>query len=109
MSKVKGATSLERAINRAMAENIQPTKTGANTYSVVSSKGDATYTVMVRGCEYTCNCPSQGRHCKHSAAVMMSRMAERLEAAAPAADSREASPLVQPATRGRRNLYGTAA
>ncbi len=104
----KGKTSLERALNRALAENIQPVKTGASTYSVLSSKGDATYTITVRGCEYTCNCPSQGRHCKHSAAVMMSRMAERLETAAPAADSREAVPLAQP-VNSRRNLYGTAA
>ncbi len=107
-SKVKGTTALERSLNRAMAENIQPVKTGASTYSVLSSKGDATYAVTVRGCEYTCNCPSQGRHCKHSAAVMMSRMAERLETAAPAVDSREAAPLVQP-VNGRRSLYGTAA
>ncbi len=106
-SKVKGATALERSLNRAMAENIQPVKTGASTYSVLSSKGDATYTVTVRGCEYTCNCPSQGRHCKHSAAVMMARMAERLETAA-TVDSREASPLSQP-LNSRRNLYGTAA
>ncbi len=106
-SKARGTTALERSLNRAMAENIQPVKTGASTYSVLSSKGDATYTITVRGCEYTCNCPSQGRHCKHSAAVMMSRMAERLEAAA-TVDSREASPLAQPVNT-RRNLYGTAA
>ncbi len=104
----KGKTSLERAINRAMAENIEPVKIGANTYSVLSSRSDVTYTITVRGCEYTCNCPSQGRHCKHSAAVMMSRMAERLETAAPAADSRETAPLAQPAARGRRSLYGVA-
>ncbi len=104
----KGKTSLERAINRAMAEGIAPVKTGANTYSVLSSKGDVTYTVTVRGCEYTCNCPSQGRHCKHSAATMMARMSERLETAAPAVDAREASPLAQP-LNSRRNLYGTAA
>ncbi len=110
MSKVKGATSLERAVNRAMAENIQPTKTGANTYSVLSSKGDATYTVTVRGCEYSCTCTAgqQGRICYHAAATMMSRMAERLETAAPVVDSREAAPLAQP-VNSRRNLYGTAA
>ncbi len=107
-SRVKGVTALERSLNRAMAAGIEPVKTGANTYSVLSSKGDATYTVTVRGCEYTCNCPSQGRHCKHSAAVMMSRMAERLSPAAPAVDPREASPLAQPAARGRQNLYGAA-
>ncbi len=107
-SKVKGTTALERSLNRAMAENIQPVKTGANTYSVLSSKGDATYTVTVRGCEYTCNCPSQGRHCKHNAAVMMARTAERLETATPAVESREAAPLAQ-SVNTRRNLYGTAA
>ncbi len=106
MAQVKGSTALERSLNRAMAEGIQPVKTGASTYTVLSSRGDATYTVTVRGCEYTCNCPSQGRHCKHSAAVMMSRMAERLEAAA--VDNREAAPLVQPLNR-RSSLYGTAA
>ncbi len=105
--KTKGATSLERALNRAMAENIQPVKTGASTYTVLSSRGDATYTVTVRGCEYTCTCPSQGRHCKHSAAVMMSRMAERLETAA-TVDSRESAPLAQP-VNSRSGLYGAAA
>ncbi len=107
MAQVKGSTALERSLNRAMAEDIRPVKTGANTYTVLSSRGDVTYTVTVRGCEYTCNCPSQGRHCKHSASVMMSRMAERLEAAA-TVDSREASPLAQPVNT-RRSLYGSAA
>ncbi len=43
-----------------------------------------------------------------SAAAMMARMSERLETAAPAVDSREASPLAQP-VNSRRTLYGTAA
>ncbi len=106
----KGKTSLERAINRAMAEGIEPVKTGANTYSVLSSKGDATYTVTVRGCQYTCTCTAgqQGRTCYHAASAMMSRMSERLEAAAPAVDSREAAPLAQPVNT-RRNLFGAVA
>ncbi len=106
----KGKTSLEKSLNKAMALGTGAHKTGASTYTVMSSNGCDEYTVTVRGCQYTCTCIAgqQGRTCYHAAATMMARMSERLEAAAPAVDSREASPLAQPVNT-RRNLYGTAA
>ncbi len=72
----------------------------------------------------TCSCPSR-RPCKHLATARQFRDLElqmqtmrhfvtpmvsrdAVEQAAPAVDSREASPLAQPARRGRRDLYGVA-
>ncbi len=106
----KGKTSLERAINKAMELGTVALKVDARTYTVAASNGRDEYTVTVRGCEYTCTCTAgqQGRTCYHAAAAMMARMSERLEAAAPTVDTREASRLAQP-LNSRRNLYGTAA
>ncbi len=107
---MKGKTSLEKSLNKAMALGTVAHKTGPRTYTVAASKGGTTYVVTVRGCEYTCNCTAgqQGRTCYHAAAAMMARMSERLEQAA-AVDNREAAPLAQPARSGKRDLYGAAA
>ncbi len=45
MSKVKGATSLERAINKAMELGTVALKVDARTYTVAASNGRDEYTV----------------------------------------------------------------
>ncbi len=108
-SKVRGTTALERAMNKAMAQNTPVYCLDDGAYTVPGS-GDSVYTVEVEGNRFTCSCTAgaRGIPCYHAAAVMMEVTARRLEARAAAAQAREASPLVQPVNR-RSALYGAAA
>lgn len=84
---IQGTTPTERALNRAMAEDLVAVRTGDRTFAVASAtKPGVTYTVTVEAPgKGRCDCPGGGHvQCKHRGAAWMQMAAERLEAAAPA-------------------------
>ncbi len=107
MGVVQGKSAIERAINRAMAEGLEPVRISSGVYEVASVKSAGkVYTVrIVNRAEMTCDCIG-GKYpmCKHRAAVAMFIAAERLEQPA-----HEVAVLAAPASQGKRDLYGVAA
>ncbi len=107
MAMVQGKTSIERAINRAMAEGLEPVRVASGVYEVASVKSPGkVYTVRILSrTEMTCDCIGGKYHmCKHRAAVAMFIAAERLERPA-----HEVAVLAAPARQGKTALFGQAA
>ncbi len=99
MASIQGKSATERAINRAMAEDLKPVRVAAGVFEVASVKSPGkVYTVRVLSrAEMACDCIG-GKYamCKHRAAVPMYIAAERL-----AAPAHQTAPLAAPANRGK--------
>lgn len=70
---MEGKTIMERALNRAMAENLTAVRIGDDEFRVPGAPGKVIHTVRHSGSRitgYECTCPVMGM-CKHIAAVMM--------------------------------------
>ncbi len=100
---IQGRTAIERAINRAMAENLRPIRVAAGVYEVSSVKSAGkVYLVCVESpTQLSCSCIG-GKYptCKHRMAVAMFLAAEQLS-------RRESMPL-RTRTNRRKDLYGVA-
>ncbi len=100
MAKIQGTTSVERAVNKAMALDTPAYRVDDRTYTVPASDGRAAYTVLVNNGDYACTCKAgeQGRICYHVGAVVMAVAAAKLETKVPAVDAR----LLEPARTPKR-------
>ncbi len=88
--QVQGRTTLERAINKAMAQHTPAYLVDASTYTVPSSDGVSAYTVRIHrspdGPDFTCTCKAgeRGLVCYHIGAVLMDLADRRLSKASQA-------------------------